>query len=296
MKPYLTFRRKAVWGSRVTFAALAIALIGVVPSASATTRHGAPTLTERRHVRTPETRKPGVPGTHLKVRKLDAEMERRAVRSNPNEKSKVIVLLQPGAKMPEEFKKYMRGSKLGLINGQPLELPNRVIRQLEKHPNFFRVVEDRPIATHNYRTSVTVGARTVQESLGYTGAGIGIAVIDSGIATWHDDLNQGQQCEGLSVRQPARHDVRGLRERPDAAVRRQRARQSRVRHHPRQRLRLVWREVGDRAESLAHLAEGPRRERPGHDQQHHCGAGLGRGERPDLQHSRREHVGRRVDS
>ena len=35
---------------------------------------------------------------------------------------------------------------------------------------------------------MTVGARTVQETLGYTGAGIGVAVIDSGITTWHDDL------------------------------------------------------------------------------------------------------------
>ena len=56
------------------------------------------------------------------------------------------------------------------------------------HPSVFRVHYDRPISSHNYRTSVTVGARTVQESLGYTGAGIGVAVIDSGITTWHDDL------------------------------------------------------------------------------------------------------------
>ncbi len=47
---------------------------------------------------------------------------------------------------------------------------------------------DRPIKTHNYRTAVTVGARTVQDTLGYTGAGIGVAVIDSGITSWHDDL------------------------------------------------------------------------------------------------------------
>ena len=38
------------------------------------------------------------------------------------------------------------------------------------------------------RVAVTVGARAVQETLGYTGAGIGVAVIDSGITTWHDDL------------------------------------------------------------------------------------------------------------
>src|SRR5207253_9628851 len=35
---------------------------------------------------------------------------------------------------------------------------------------------------------LTTGTRTVQHALGLTGAGVGVAVIDSGIATWHDDL------------------------------------------------------------------------------------------------------------
>src|SRR5207247_3844041 len=29
---------------------------------------------------------------------------------------------------------------------------------------------------------------TVRDSMGFTGAGIGVAVIDTGITTWHDDL------------------------------------------------------------------------------------------------------------
>src|SRR5207248_568653 len=41
---------------------------------------------------------------------------------------------------------------------------------------------------HNFRTSITVGARVVQNSMGLTGAGVGIAVLDSGITAWHDDL------------------------------------------------------------------------------------------------------------
>src|SRR4029077_11154943 len=52
----------------------------------------------------------------------------------------------------------------------------------------FRVHYDRPAGKFNYRTAVTTGMRSVQESLGYTGAGVGVAVIDSGVATWHDDL------------------------------------------------------------------------------------------------------------
>ncbi len=38
------------------------------------------------------------------------------------------------------------------------------------------------------RVSVAVGARAAQTAYGLTGAGIGVAVIDSGVTTWHDDL------------------------------------------------------------------------------------------------------------
>ena len=44
---------------------------------------------------------------------------------------------------------------------------------------------------------MTVGARAVQELMGYNGAGVGVAIVDSGITGWHDDLTiangQGQR-------------------------------------------------------------------------------------------------------
>ncbi|HKB10262.1 MAG TPA: S8 family peptidase [Vicinamibacterales bacterium] len=100
----------------------------------------------------------------------------------------MIVTLNPGAKLPAEFKRFTTNRKLDLLNGEVLELPNSVLKQLAKHPDVFRVHYDRPISAHNYRTSVTVGARVVQDYMGLTGAGVGIAVIDSGITAWHDDL------------------------------------------------------------------------------------------------------------
>ena len=100
--------------------------------------------------------------------------------------------MRPGAKLPAELKKFARASgRLDLINGQVLELPSRVIRQLERHPDIFRVHYDRPAGKENYRTSITVGAASARAAYGYTGAGVGVAVIDSGIATWHDDLTGG---------------------------------------------------------------------------------------------------------
>src|SRR5205085_11817864 len=40
----------------------------------------------------------------------------------------------------------------------------------------------------NYRTGIAIGARAVQRGFGLTGAGVGVAIIDSGITNWHDDL------------------------------------------------------------------------------------------------------------
>jgi serine protease AprX len=130
---------------------------------------------------------PGDPSRHAKAYKLDAELDRRSKGPSALDRTPVIVEIVPGAQLPPEFKKFAKG-QLGIINSLSLELPNGVLKQLANHPDVFRVHYDRPTHAHNYRTSVTVGSRAVQLLMGYTGAGIGVAVIDSGIASWHDDL------------------------------------------------------------------------------------------------------------
>ena len=47
---------------------------------------------------------------------------------------------------------------------------------------------DRDVTGEMARTAATVGALTARLQYGYTGAGIGVAVIDSGITANHDDL------------------------------------------------------------------------------------------------------------
>ena len=163
-------RRKAVWG--------AIVLLSTASIASAAGPHNR----QARHAT------PGMPSSSAKAYKLDDELSRRAAKGNPQATSSVIVTLVPGATLPPEFKKFARNVNLGIINGQVLDLPNHMLRKLEAHPNVFRIHENRPIGAHNYRTAVTVGATSIRQLYGYTGAGISVAVIDSGIATWHDDL------------------------------------------------------------------------------------------------------------
>src|SRR5262245_50910426 len=78
--------------------------------------------------------------------KLDAELTRRSQRLAP-EVTSVIVTLVPGATLPPELKRFARiAGRLGIINGQVLDLPNHVLRQLEARPEIFRVHYNRPIA------------------------------------------------------------------------------------------------------------------------------------------------------
>jgi serine protease AprX len=169
-----------VWGTR----AIALSLLLMLPG-TATPVAAAP---EKHHTRQGQKAKPGVPGARVKAYKLDDELSRRSGDLNPRNTTRVIVTLVPGATLPAEFKKFGQNRNLDIINGQVLDLPNNVLRKLAAHPNVFRVHYDRPTRTHNNRTAITVGARDVFWNYGYTGAGVGVAVIDSGITSWHDDM------------------------------------------------------------------------------------------------------------
>jgi serine protease AprX len=122
-----------------------------------------------------------------KPEKLDNLLKSRAGR---NGWSRVIVTLKPGADPSGEVKRLggKLGRRLGLINGLVIELPNGVIKTLADHPAVESLHYDRPTGGEMNRVAVTVGARAVQADYGYTGAGVGVAVIDSGTTNWHDDL------------------------------------------------------------------------------------------------------------
>jgi subtilisin family serine protease len=111
-------------------------------------------------------------------------------RASKGGKTKVIVVLKPGWSADAETKRL--GGKLGrsldLINGKVVELSNGQLRKLADYAGVDRIVYDRPTSGELNRVAVTVGARAVQQSYGYKGTGIGVAVIDSGITAWHADL------------------------------------------------------------------------------------------------------------
>src|SRR5687767_11646213 len=181
-------RWKAVWGPKRLMATLALLVFSFSNTAFAggQVENRGSGAHDRRAVTKARS---GRPNSRARdYAKVDGELVRRR-NANPLERSSVIVTLVPGATLPDQFKRFARrNGNLNIINGQVLDLPNNVIRQLESRSEIFQVHHNRPIKMANYRTAFTVGARAIQRGLGLTGAGVGVAVIDSGIATWHDDL------------------------------------------------------------------------------------------------------------
>jgi serine protease AprX len=172
-------RRKAVWGPKRTLLVALLMLFAAAPTTALASGH---------HSHQGKNTPAGQPNSFVHNYRMDDEITRRSSDKNASHTTKVIVTLVPGAQLPPEFKRFDRGYNLDIINGKALELPNSLINRLAAYPTVFQLHYDRPTQSHNYRTGVTVGARAVQDYYGYTGAGVGVAVIDTGVTAWHDDL------------------------------------------------------------------------------------------------------------
>jgi serine protease AprX len=124
------------------------------------------------------------PGDHAK---LDKTLNERAGKAGF---SRVIVTLEHGWDVSTEARKLggKLGRRLNLVNGMVVELPNGQLKKLASVPGVRTVHLDRPTGGEMARVAVTAGARAAQIEFGATGTGVGVAVIDSGITGWHDDL------------------------------------------------------------------------------------------------------------
>ena len=181
---------------------------------------------------------------------------------------------------------------LGSSTVRSLRFPNKRLRNLADHPAIARIIWDRPIGGEMNRVAVTVGARAVQQALGYTGAGIGVR----GHRLRCDHLARRPHVQrhvvgGEDEERAARCGLCRLRQQPHVAVRRQRSRHARLRDHRRQRVRHVRCACRHRAVGAPGQPEGARSQRPGRHQRRDCGARLGGREQGALQHPRHQPVG-----
>jgi len=92
------------------------------------------------------------------------------------------------------------GRQLPIIDGQVAYLPNGAIAALSEHSEVLKISLDRSVIGSMERTGATIGATTVRQNLGLDGTGVGVAIIDSGVTPWHDDLttaNGGQRVNAF---------------------------------------------------------------------------------------------------
>jgi serine protease AprX len=80
------------------------------------------------------------------------------------------------------------GINLPILDAQVADVPNSALPILAASPNIKYIALDRDTVGTVERTGVTVGATAVRQQHGYDGTGVGVAVIDSGVTSWHDDL------------------------------------------------------------------------------------------------------------
>jgi serine protease AprX len=78
---------------------------------------------------------------------------------------------------------------LPLIDGLAIDVPNAALALLATNSGITHLALDRLVAGSMERTGTTIGATAVRSRLGLDGSGVGVAVIDSGVTPWHDDLS-----------------------------------------------------------------------------------------------------------
>jgi len=130
------------------------------------------------------------PPAPVNFSKLDAVLQRRAGSIG---RSRVIVAAADAASLDYLTAVVLGvggtpGRRLPIINALAATVPNTALAPLSNSGAVRRLSFDRPAAGAMERTGATIGAPYVRQELGLDGAGIGVAVIDSGVTPWHDDL------------------------------------------------------------------------------------------------------------
>ena len=172
-------RRKFTWGRGVvTFASILAFMLAAAPMADAAGRAAG---------------KNGAKSHHAK---LDSALNEVADGAGETD---VIIEFNDDTDSQARIKAYggKSGRKLGILHARAGRMPNALLKRLADDPKVKRIHKDRAAEGFNGRTAVTIGQRNVTDVMGYTGSGVGVAVIDSGITNWHDDLTvanrQGQR-------------------------------------------------------------------------------------------------------
>jgi len=123
--------------------------------------------------------------SHGRGDKMDKFLRNRARQLSG--RTRVIVEFKGDADVRILGRRATSGRRLGW-RGQVAEVDNNELSRIASDPNVERVYFDRPIFPTMDRTGGSTGAAQARPDFGVSGKNVGVAVIDSGITNWHDDL------------------------------------------------------------------------------------------------------------
>jgi serine protease AprX len=126
------------------------------------------------------------------LKKLDPQGQKRAALTTG--RSRMIISASDGTSIADLATSVAWAGgqvkrALPVVNGVAVDVPNVSLYDLAANPLVGHISLDRLVVGALERTGATVGASAVRQELGYDGAGVGVAIIDSGSAAGLDDLS-----------------------------------------------------------------------------------------------------------
>ena len=187
-------RRKAVWGPKRTLIALAVAAVAspfaTSSLAAKSHRYGYADVPPSRHSTQWTSSWPGLPSSRVDDSKLDRFLQQR-ITSNKNSKDTVdiIVTLNPGQSLPLLYKPFVR-RYFQLINAYEIDkLPTSLLASLQLEASVHRAHFNHAAQSLDVLSNTAVQADILAQQYGYTGAGVGVAFVDSGFTSVsHPDI------------------------------------------------------------------------------------------------------------